>query len=79
MPAGVACERDYRAIRVNGPLPFQLVGALASLGCPLAEVGISIVVVSTYETDYVLVKQHDLAAALDALRRAGHAIALADE
>jgi hypothetical protein len=74
VPADVSCERDYRALRVRGPLPLNLVGILASIADPLAEVGLSIFAISTYDTDYVLVKARDLEAALRALERAGHQV-----
>lgn len=72
VPAGVRCERDYRAIRVRGTLPPDLVGILLSIAQPLAAAGLSIFAISTYDTDYVLVKARDLTAALEALRSAGH-------
>jgi hypothetical protein len=74
VPAEVRCERDYRAIRVRGTLPPDLVGILLSIAEPLADAGLSIFAISTYDTDYVLVKAGDLAAALEALRGAGHDI-----
>jgi hypothetical protein len=74
VPAGVRCERDYRALRVQGTLPPDLVGILLSIAEPLAQAGLSIFAISTYDTDYVLVKSRDLPAALDALRRAGHQV-----
>ena len=74
VPAGVTCERDYRAIRVRGPLPLDLVGILASIADPLAAAGLSIFAISTYDTDYVLVKARQLDPALEALRQAGHQI-----
>lgn len=72
VPPGIRCERDYRALRVRGSLPPNLVGILLSIAEPLAEAGLSIFAISTYETDYVLVKARDLDAALEALRKAGH-------
>ena len=74
VPAGVQCERDYRALRVRGPLPLDLVGILAAIADPLAAAGLSIFAISTYDTDYVLVKARDLDPALTALRQAGHQI-----
>ena len=59
IPAEVPCERGYRALRVKGPLPLDLIGILASLAGPLADAGISIYAISTYDTDYVLVKGAD--------------------
>jgi hypothetical protein len=74
VPAGVTCERDYRAVRVRGPLPLNLIGIVAAIADPLAEAGLSIFAISTYDTDYVLVKARELEEALRALRRAGHQI-----
>jgi hypothetical protein len=74
VPAGVPCERDYRAVRVRGPLPLNLVGILAAIADPLAAAGLSIFAISTYDTDYVLVKAGELEAALKVLRQAGHQI-----
>jgi hypothetical protein len=74
VPAGVPCERDYRAVRVRGPLPLDLIGIVAAIADPLAEAGLSIFAISTYDTDYVLVKARDLEEAVRVLRRAGHRI-----
>ena len=74
VPAGVRCERDYQAIRVRGPLSTNLVGILLSILQPLAEARISVLAISTYDTDYVLVKTRNLPAAVEALRGAGHQI-----
>lgn len=72
VPPGVKCERDYRALRVRGPLPLDLIGILAAIADPLAAAGLSIFAISTFDTDYVLVKSPDLEAAVAALKRAGH-------
>jgi hypothetical protein len=61
-------------MQVVGPLPFDLVGVIASLTGPLAASGIGVFVVSTYDTDLVLVKEHDLDGAVDALRAASHQV-----
>jgi hypothetical protein len=74
VPAGVPCERDYRAVRVRGPLPLDLIGIVAAIADPLAEAGLSIFAISTYDTDYVLVKARELEEALRVLRLAGHRI-----
>ena len=74
VPPAVRCQRDYRALRVRGTLPPDLVGILLSIAEPLAQAGLSIFAISTYDTDYVLVKARELSAALDALRRAGHKV-----
>ena len=72
VPPDAKCERGYRAFRVRGPLPLDLIGILASIADPLAKAGLSIFAISTFETDYVLVKASDLPAAIRALQAAGH-------
>jgi hypothetical protein len=74
VPDGVRCERDYQALRVKGTLPPNLVGILLSIAEPLANAGLSIFAISTYDTDYVLLKVRDVAAGLAALRKAGHEV-----
>lgn len=74
VPQGVRCEGDWRCLKVLGPLDFGLTGVLASLAVPLAEVGISIFAVSTYDTDYLMVKAADLERAVAALSTSGHVI-----
>jgi uncharacterized protein len=76
-PPGAVVEPGWRALAVRGPLDFALTGILASLAGPLADAGIPIFAISTYDTDYVLVREPDLAAASDALRGAGHVVRLA--
>ena len=75
VPEGVQAQRDFRALKVAGPLAFDEIGILAAIAGPLASAGISIFAVSTYDTDYVLVRQTDLGKALGALRDAGHTVA----
>ena len=67
VPEGVLCERGWACLKVEGPLDFSLTGVLASLTQPLAEAGISIFAVSTYDTDYLLVKVGDLERAVAVL------------
>jgi uncharacterized protein len=72
VPDGIPCEAGWRCLRVAGPLEFALVGVLASLLVPLADAGLPVFVVSTFDTDYLLVKEDRLDAAVDILRGAGH-------
>ena len=72
VPEGVACERRWQCFRVAGTMPFSMVGVLASLVQPLAEAGVSVFAISTFDTDYVLVKAADVEKAQQALRQAGH-------
>ena len=74
VPPEVTCEGPFRTLAVRGPLDFALTGILASLAAPLAEAGISIFALSTFDTDLLLVREHDLAAARAALEGAGHRI-----
>lgn len=74
VPSDVKAERDWRAFEVIGPLDFSLVGVLASLTATLAEVGISIFALSTYNTDYLLVKDSEFENATVALAAAGHTL-----
>ena len=72
LPKGSDAHEDgWRALKVNGPLDFSLAGILAKISTALAEAGIPIFVLSTYETDYVLVKEDSLRAAIAALRDSG--------
>ena len=75
VPPGVICQRGWRGLKVAGPLDFALTGVLASLAGPLAEAGVSIFAISTYDTDYLFIREGQLVTAIDALRRAGLAIA----
>ena len=75
VPDGVRAERGWRALAVEGPLDLALTGVLASLATPLADAGVSLFAVSTFDTDYVLVRGDRVAAAVRALRAAGHSVA----
>ena len=74
VPAGVKAEGPWSALVVRGPLDLNITGVLAGLATPLAAAGISIFAVSTYDTDYVLVRNHDMDRAVRVLRAAGHSI-----
>ena len=73
-PPGVPNHRGFRALKIAGPLDFGEIGVLATLSSTLAAAGLSIFVVSTYDTDYILVKQENLSRAIAALRQAGHEV-----
>ena len=75
VPCGARCEAGWRCLQVEGPLDFSLVGILAGLAGQLAAAGVSLFALSTFDTDYLLVKEASLPAALDALRAGGHTIA----
>ncbi len=71
-PQNAKCELSWICFKLEGPFPFSLTGVLASFVDPLAESHIPIVAVSTFDTDYVLVKEEDAAAAVESLQAAGH-------
>ncbi len=77
VPDDVRCERGWRCLRVAGTLDFAIVGVLASLLVPLADAGIAVFAVSTFDTDYLLVNEGRWDAAIAALRRAGHSVSSA--
>lgn len=72
VPAGIRSEKDWRATKVQGPLDFSLTGILSSLATPLAAASIPIFAVSTFDTDYILVKEQDVERAIVALKQQGH-------
>ena len=57
-----------------GPLSLSMVGIMAQLGSVFAKANVSIFVVSTFDTDYFLIKHNDLSNAVDALRRDGYKV-----
>ena len=67
IPDEIKCEKDWRILRVEGPLDFSLIGILSSISTTLANKGISIFAISTYDTDYILVKDKKVDMAIDAL------------
>lgn len=71
---GVKTEPGWRCLKLNGPIDFAAVGVLSSIARPLAEAGVAIFAVSTFETDYVLVKETELGHTVAALRKAGHVV-----
>ena len=73
-PVGVRVEPGWRALTVVGPLDFALVGVVADLTAPLARAGISVFVLSTFDTDHVLVRAEAVEEALAALTSAGHTL-----
>ena len=74
VPAGVQAERGWRAFQLHGPIPFEVTGVAASLTGALAAKGISVFLIATYDTDWLLVKEAVLERAIAALRSAGYEI-----
>jgi len=67
IPNDIKCEKDWRILKIEGPLDFSLIGILASISTILAQKGISIFAISTYDTDYILVKNKDIDNAIESL------------
>lgn len=65
-------ERVWRGLKIQGPIDFDLPGVLKSLVSPLADLELGVFVVSTYDTDYVFIKEIDIEKAIRALVAAGH-------
>src|SRR6266850_1656702 len=74
VPAGVQSQPGWRIFKVHGPFVLSEIGVLSALAAPLAELKISLLAISTFDTDYLLVAGETLSAAIHALGQAGHAI-----
>jgi hypothetical protein len=72
LPEGALAERGWLALRLEGPFLVSTTGVLASFVQPLADAHIPIFAISTFNTDYVLVRREDLDRGVAALARAGH-------
>ena len=72
IPDAAFVERGWLALKLEGPFPFTMTGVLASFLQPLAEARIPIFAISTFDTDYVLIKRENLEQAVAALGVAGH-------
>ncbi len=73
-PSGSQMDTGWRALRVRGPLDLSLIGVLSSLAAPLAKAAVGIFVVSSFDTDYVLIREDSLERGVSALVRAGHVV-----
>ncbi len=72
IPEEILCERGWKGLRVMGHLSFNSTGVVESIAKPLAEDEISIFTVSTFDTDYVFVKESQLDQTVNCLKAAGH-------
>lgn len=73
-PVAERAEHGWRVMTVTGPLAFSLTGIVANLAGAMAAAGVPVFVLSTFDTDHLLVKHVDLERATAALREAGHAV-----
>jgi uncharacterized protein len=74
VPSSIKSERDWRLFKVEGPLDFSLTGVLASIADPLARAKVSIFAISTFDTDYILIRDSALETAIEKLKSAGFSI-----
>jgi uncharacterized protein len=74
VPDGVTAEPGWAAFEIAGPMAFELTGVLASVAAPLADAGVPIFALATYDTDVVLVPGARSDDAVEALRGAGHEV-----
>ena len=74
VPVDVQVDCGWRCLKLQGPFEFSLTGILNSVTVPLAEANIGIFAISTYDTDYVLVKEQSLKQSLSVLTEAGHTL-----
>lgn len=74
VPVGIPSQPHWRVFQVHGPFALTEIGVLAALATPLSEARLSLFVISTFDTDYLLVASEALSATIDALERAGHKI-----
>jgi uncharacterized protein len=72
VPTQMRSESKWRALKVRGPFALSEVGVLAALAAPLSKAAISIFVISTYDTDYLLINEQQCDAAISALENEGH-------
>lgn len=73
-PKAHRCSNGWRCLRIKGPLDLSETGILSVLSRSLAEAEIPIFVLSTYETDYLLVKEQDLKRTIETLESKGHKV-----
>ena len=74
VPEGIAQDSGWRSFRVEGPLPLSAIGVLTALAAPLSQASVSLFAVSTFDTDYLLVKEEAAERAARALVQAGHTV-----
>ena len=74
VPAEVRAERGWRALEVEGPIDFQELGVMHGLTGPLAAAFVSVLALSTFDTDVLVVREETLDRAVEALRAAGYRV-----
>ena len=73
-PSGANVDSGWRCFKIEGPFEFTEIGVLASVIDPLRSALLSVFAISTYDTDYLLVKEADVGRARETLTMAGHLV-----
>jgi len=74
IPLELQCDFNWRCFKIDGSFDLNQIGVISSISSPLADAGISIYVISTYDTDYFLVQNENLEQAISTLSDIGHNI-----
>ena len=74
VPAGTHADRGWQCLKLEGPMPLTTVGVAADFTSLLAKARVSVFIISTFDTDYILVKGDAMERATDALRGGGHSV-----
>ena len=74
VPEGTREEPGWKCMELEGPLDFELTGIMSALTKSLADAGISIFALSTFNTDFIMVRESDLKGAILALTQQGHLV-----
>ncbi|MEJ2099592.1 MAG: ACT domain-containing protein [Desulfobacterales bacterium] len=78
VPAEVESETGWRCFQLSGPFDFSEIGIISSLTQPLTESGVSVFVISTFDTDYLMVKEEHFTKTIDVLTAQGHQVQAKD-
>lgn len=70
----IKCERNWRILKIEGPLDFSLIGILSKISTLMANNNISIFAISTYDTDYILIKEETINRAIEILENSNYNI-----
>ena len=73
-PSELQCDINWRCFKIDGSFDLNQTGVISSISSPLADAGISIYIISTYDTDYFLVKEGNLDKTISTLSDIGHNI-----
>ena len=72
IPPYIHADKNWHVMKIEGPLKFSQTGILLSLVKPLTQANVSVLAISTYDTDYLMIKKENLSRALEVLQLAGH-------